>query len=96
MVWISWVRANYYRECAYYNYDLRTGREITLEDLLGVDWKEKAYSVILSEMKEREKEKGEELYFRLDTGEYAFTELPEHPGFLYQCRGKSCNCIWQI
>ncbi len=87
MVWISWVRANYYRECAYYNYDLRTGREITLEDLLGVDWKEKAYSVILSEMKEREKEKGGELYFRLDTGEYSFTELPEHPDFYINAKG---------
>ena len=38
-------------------------------------------------MKEREKEKGEELYFRLDTGEYAFTELPEHPDFYINAKG---------
>ncbi len=81
VVWLSRIRANYYRECVYYNYDLATGNEITLQDLLGRDWREKAYSLILSEMKKREEKAGEELYFRLDTGEYAFSELPESPDF---------------
>ena len=88
VIWINRVRANYYRECTYYNYDLETGKEITLKDLLGSSWREQAYDSIISQMKEREKEEGESLYFRLDSGEYALTELPEHPDFYINDAGK--------
>ncbi len=59
VVWISRVRANYYRECTYYNYDLETGKEITLKDLLGSSWREQAYTSILSQMKVKERKRKE-------------------------------------
>ena len=42
--------ANAYREQTYYNLDLATGRELTLEDLLGADWKEQCDQSIRTQM----------------------------------------------
>lgn len=69
----NWTNA--YAETRYYNFDLEKGRRVTLEDLLGADYKEIADEAILSQIPEKEAQSG------MDYWEEDFTGVTEDTNF---------------
>ncbi len=69
----NWTNA--YAETRYYNFDLEKGRQVTLEDLLGADYKEIADEAILSQIPEKEAQSG------MDYWEEDFTGVTEDTNF---------------
>lgn len=67
--------SNAYAETRYYNFDLEKGRQVTLEDLLGADYKEIADEAILSQIPEKEAQSG------MDYWEEDFTGVTEDTNF---------------
>lgn len=68
------VRASSFTELTYYNIDLNTGESITLEDLLGPDWKDKVNAVVNAAIDEYP-----EFYFAKDQG--GFTGVSDNQRF---------------
>ena len=68
------VRASSFTELTYYNIDLNTGESITLEDLLGPDWKDKVNAVVNAAIDEHP-----EFYFAKDQG--GFTGVSDNQRF---------------
>lgn len=68
------VRASSFTELTYYNIDLNTGESITLEDLLGPDWKKKVNDVVYAAIAEHP-----EFYFPKDQG--GFTGVSDSQRF---------------
>lgn len=62
----NWVSA--YSETHYYNISLTDGAYLTLEDLLGPDYIEKANESIRAAIKEREADSGEEFFSKAEGG----------------------------
>ncbi len=60
------VRASGYSELTYYNIDLNTGETLTLPDVLGEDWKEKADDVVYAAI-----EAHPENFFTADMGGFS-------------------------
>lgn len=69
----NWTNA--YSETRYYNFDLEKGRRVTLEDLLGENYRELAEESILSQIPEKEAETG------MDFWEQDFTGVTEETNF---------------
>lgn len=68
------VRASSFTELTYYNIDLNTGESITIEDLLGPDWKDKVNAVVNAAIDEHP-----EFYFAKDQG--GFTGVSDNQRF---------------
>ncbi|MBR0599079.1 DUF3298 and DUF4163 domain-containing protein [Sinanaerobacter chloroacetimidivorans] len=77
MVWKTQTGASAYFDEFYYNYDLNENRELTLEDLLGADYIDKANKQISEEIKERSKEEGAMYWDGSDGFEGFQTIVPE-------------------
>ena len=69
--------SNAYNESRYYNLDLRTGKEVTLKDLLGDDYEELANLSIQQQIAEREQ--AGESFFAEDAG--GFKGISENTKF---------------
>ncbi len=75
MVIKSETMATYYEELHCYTIDLRSGKELTLEQLLGKDYESIAYDTIRKEIKKREEENPEEEYFSEDMWEFTADDM---------------------
>ena len=74
----SETHASYYEEQFYYNIDLETGKELTLLDLLGPDFKAIVNESVKDQMKQRMQDDPDASYFE---DELAFTTIPDDQGF---------------
>lgn len=74
----SEMHAGYYEEQFYYNIDLETGKELTLRDLLGPDYKDIVDQSVGEQMKQRMAEDADAYYFE---DELAFTGIGDQQGF---------------
>ncbi len=74
----SETHASYYEEQFYYNIDLETGKELTLLDLLGPDFKAIVNQSVKDQMKQRMQADPDAYYFEDDL---AFTTISDDQGF---------------
>lgn len=74
----SETHASYYEEQFYYNIDLETGKELSLRDLLGPDYKKIIDKSVREQMKHRMKLDADAYYFE---EELAFTGISDEQGF---------------
>ena len=75
--------ASGYFDYIYYNYDLKTGEELTIKDLLGEDWQAIANAQIMAEIEERSKVEGADF----NDGEDGFTGVTEEQAFYVNAKG---------
>lgn len=82
----SETQASYYEEQYYYNIDLETGKELTLRDLLGPNYKEIVRQRIRQQIEER-KEKDPDAYFYSEEELASFGMTLDDPGFYLNEKG---------
>lgn len=82
----SETQASYYEEQYYYNIDLETGKELTLRDLLGPNYKEIVRQRIRQQIEER-KEKDPNAYFYSEEELASFGMTLDDPGFYLNEKG---------
>ena len=75
----SETHASYYEEQFYYNIDLETGKELTLLDLLGPDFKAIVNQSVKDQMKQRMQADPDAYYFEDDL---AFTTISDDQAFM--------------
>ncbi len=86
------VRASSYTEHMFYNLDLTTGEDITLEDLLGEDWKSIADESIREQIAQRSQIEGN-IYFDGSDGIPGFESVGDHPNFYINASGNPVICF---
>lgn len=78
------TQASSYQQLYAYSLDLETGRELTLQDLLGPDWKELANTSIQAQIAERSKDP-DMFYWNGEEGVEGFTTIrDDQPFYLNQ------------
>ena len=82
----SETQASYYEEQYYYNIDLETGKELTLRDLLGPNYKEIVRQRVRQQIEER-KEKDPDAYFYSEEELASFGMTLDDPGFYLNEKG---------
>lgn len=82
----SETQASYYEEQYYYNIDLETGKELTLRDLLGPNYKEVVRQRVRQQIEER-KEKDPDAYFYSEEELASFGMTLDDPGFYLNEKG---------
>lgn len=82
----SETHASYYEEQYYYNIDLETGKELTLRDLLGPNYKEIVRQRVRQQIEER-KEKDPDAYFYSEEELASFGMTLDDPGFYLNEKG---------
>lgn len=82
----SETQASYYEEQYYYNIDLETGKELTLRDLLGPNYKEIVRQRVRQQIEER-KEKDPDAYFYSEKELASFGMTLDDPGFYLNEKG---------
>lgn len=82
-VWQTESHASAYFETKYYNIDVQKNQEVTLKDLLGENYKEKANAQIAAQIAERKKDKNN-FYFEGDEG---FTSIKDNQSFYINAKG---------
>lgn len=91
----SETRANVFTEYTFYNIDLETGRELTLRDLLGSDYRQVVTREVQRQMRERMLADPEALYFGYldadtadpETAGERFDSIPEDQRFYINAAG---------
>ena len=79
------TQASYYEELFFYNIDLQTGRDLTLRDLLGPDYREIVDQSVRRQIDERMAEDDRLYYFPPEDG--GFRSIQEDQGFYVNERG---------
>ena len=79
--------ANAYTELYCYNIDLETGRELTLADLLGPDWKGIADGAVRAGIAQRERDDPDAAYFDGSEGVPGFQGVEEGQRFYINAQG---------
>lgn len=93
----SWAAV--YAQRYYYNLDVQTGKTLTLEDVLGADWKEICNESIVAEIERRVAEEEDMMYWGYTEGdEYiddieGFQSVSEQTGFYINERGNVVVCF---
>lgn len=93
----SWAAV--YGQRYYYNLDVQTGKTLTLEDVLGVDWKEICNESIVAEIERRIAEEEDMMYWGYTEGdEYiddieGFQSVSEQTSFYINERGNVVVCF---
>lgn len=93
----SWAAV--YAQRYYYNLDVQSGRTLTLEDLLGADWKERCNESIIAEIERRIAEEEDMMYWGYTQGdEYiddivGFQSVSEQTSFYINERGNVVVCF---
>lgn len=82
----SETHASYYEEQYYYNIDLETGKELTLRDLLGPNYKERVRQRVRQQIEER-REKDPDAYFYSEEELARFGMTLDDPGFYLNEQG---------
>jgi hypothetical protein len=75
------TRANAYTELYTYNIDLQAGRELTLRDMLGPDYKELANEAVRAGIAAQEAESPDNIYFHGEEGVEGFTSIADDQRF---------------
>lgn len=75
------TQANTYTQFYPYNIDLETGTEISLEDLLGANWKERCNNAIRAEIVRRQEEDSSKFYFDGSEGVDGFQSVSDNQRF---------------
>ena len=75
------TRANAYSELYTYNIDLQAGRELTLRDMLGPDYKELANEAVRAGIAAQEAESPDNIYFHGEEGVEGFTSIADDQRF---------------
>lgn len=86
------VRASSFTQQLFYNIDLETGKDITLEELLGEDWKAIADESIHAQIEERSKVEGN-MFFDGSDGIEGFQTVGDHPQFYINEAGNPVICF---
>ncbi len=86
------VRATAFEQQIFYNIDLETGEDVTLEDLLGEDWKSIADESIREQIAERSKVEGNS-YFDGSNGIPGFETVGDNPKFYINEAGNPVVCF---
>ena len=73
--------ANAYTELYTYNIDLQAGRELTLRDMLGPDYKELANEAVRAGIAAQEAESPDNIYFRRGGGGGGFPSIADDQRF---------------
>lgn len=81
---VEWSRAQSYSEQVFYNLDPRTGRSLTLSDLLGWNYKSIVDASVLKQMKERAAQDPNRTYF---TGKEGFQGIGASQNFYVNAAG---------
>ena len=76
------TRANAYTELYTYNIDLQAGRELTLRDMLGPDYKELANEAVRAGIAAQEAESPDNIYFHGEEGVEASPPSPMTSAFI--------------
>ena len=93
----SWAAV--YAQRYYYNLDLQTGKTLTLEELLGTDWKEICNESIVAEIERRIAEEEDMMYWGYTEGDEdiddieGFQSVSEQTGFYINERGNVVVCF---
>ncbi len=93
----SWAAV--YAQRYYYNLDVQTGKTLTLEDMLGTDWKEICNESIVDEIERRIAEEEDMMYWGFTQGdEYiddieGFQSVSEQTSFYINERGNVVVCF---
>jgi hypothetical protein len=82
----SETHASYYEEQYYYNIDLETGKELSLRDLLGPNYKELVRQLVRQQIEER-REKDPDAYFYSEEELALFGMTLDDPGFYLNEQG---------
>ncbi len=77
----------------FYNIDMETGKELTLEDILGSDYKRIADESIQKQIKERMENDPSLQYFDGSNGIEGFTGISDHPNFYMNDAGHAVICF---
>lgn len=80
----TWTQANAFTEQTFYNIDLKTGKEITLSDKLGKDYKKVADESVKKQIEERKAQDKDQIFFEDDAG---FQEITENQKFYINNNG---------
>ena len=75
------TRANAYTELYTYNIDLQAGRELTLRDMLGPDYKELANEAVRAGIAAQEAESPDNIYFHGEEGVEGFPSIADDQRF---------------
>ena len=75
------TRANAYTELYTYNIDLQAGRELTLRDMLGPDYKELANEAVRAGIAAQEAGSPDNIYFQGEEGVEGFTSIADDQRF---------------
>lgn len=87
------VMASGYTEQYFYNIDMKSGKELTLEDILGSGYKRIADESIQKQIKERMEKDPSLQYFDGSEGVEGFTGISDHPNFYVNAAGNAVICF---
>ena len=97
----SRTAANAYSQEFYYNINMQTGADVTLEDLLGPDWRELCNQAVTQGIAQRLAQDPNAIYYTTEDDdpsddEFAFGTVTEDQSFYINERGEPCGGVCQI